>query len=94
MGESEADTSLPTERWTLESVELYKKLTDDLIERGNGDWVKHKTSLYNDESRLFIKAVMSEFPGKFFEYQYFYNTKEQSLKGVVQFGPYAQGPPG
>jgi len=94
MEENEGDTSLPNESWTPESFELYKKLTNDLMEQGNGDWVKHRTSLYNGERRLFTKAVISELPGKFFEYQFFYNQKEQRLKGVVQFGLYTQGPPG
>ena len=94
MEENEGDTSLPNESWTPESFELYKKLTNDLMEQGNGDWVKHRTSLYNGERRLFTKAVISELPGKFFEYQFFYNQKEQRLKGLVQFGLYTQGPPG
>ena len=94
MGEYEADTSLPNESWNPESFELYKKLINDLVEHGNGDWIKHRTSVYNGERRLFTKAVTSELPGKFFEYQFFYNTKEQRLKGVIQFGPYTQGPPG
>ena len=92
MGDSEADSSVDS--WTPDFFELYKKLTSDLIEHGNGDWINYKTALYNGEKRLFTKAVISEFPGKFFEYQFFFNKKEQRVKGVIQFGPYTQGPPG
>lgn len=94
MGDSVTDTSLPNETWSPEAVELYKKLTTDLIEQGNGDWVQHRTSLYHGEKRLFTKAVILELPGKFFEYQLFCSAKEQRVKGVIQFGPYTQGPPG
>ena len=100
MDESEANicTSLPVNAWMPESFELFKKLERDLIDHGNGGWMKHTDDLsstaFHGEKRLFTKAVNSEFPGKFFEYQFFVNKNEQRLKGVVQFGPYTQGLPG
>lgn len=86
--------TVPNDTWTVESLELHKKLTSDLIEHGNGDWSKHKNLLYNGERRLFTKAMVTEYPGKFFEYEFFFSKKEKRLKGVIQFGPYTQGPPG
>lgn len=86
--------SVPNETWTVESRELYKRLTSDLIKHGNGDWCEHKSAIYHGERRLFTKALVHEYPGKFFEYAFFFSKNEQKLKGVVQFGPYTQGPPG
>jgi len=95
MGDIEASgVTVPNDTWTVESLELHKKLTSDLIEHGNGNWSKYKNLLYNGERRLFTKAMATEYPGKFFEYEYFFSKKEQRLKGVIQFGPYTQGPPG
>ncbi|KAL9986320.1 hypothetical protein ACROYT_G000456 [Oculina patagonica] len=95
MGDIEASSvSVPNDTWTAESCELHKKLTSDLIEHGNGNWSKHKSSVYHGERRLFTKALVAEYPGKFFEYEFFFSKKEQRLKGVIQFGPYTQGPPG
>lgn len=94
MEEEKTDSLLPADGWSSELVDLYKQLTNDLIENGNGDWIEHRTALYDGEKRLFTKAVISEFPGKFFEYQFFFSKKEQRIKGVVQFGTYTQGPPG
>lgn len=100
MDESESDkcTSSSFNLWMPESLELLKKLTGDLIDHGKGDWIKHtddlSSSSFNGEKKVFTKAVNSEFPGKFFEYQYFVNKDKRKLKGVVQFGPYTQGTPG
>lgn len=95
MGDIDASgVTVPNDTWTVESLKLHKKLTSDLIEHGNGNWSKHKSSLYNGERRLFTKAMVTEYPGKFFEYEFFFSTKDQRLKGVIQFGPYTQGPPG
>lgn len=95
MGDIDASgVTVPNDTWTVESLKLHKKLTSDLIEHGNGNWSKHNSSLYNGERRLFTKAMVTEYPGKFFEYEFFFSTKDQRLKGVIQFGPYTQGPPG
>lgn len=94
MDEEKTDSLLPADGWSSELVDLYKQLTSDLIENGSGDWIEHRTAWHDGEKRLFTKAVISEFPGKFFEYQFFFSKKEQRIKGVVQFGPYTQGPPG
>ena len=94
MDEDKTDSLLPAEGWSPELVDLYKQLTSDLIENGSGDWIEHRTALHDGEKRLFTKAVISEFPGKFFEYQLFFSKKEHRIKGIVQFGPYTQGPPG
>lgn len=95
MGDIDASgATVPNDTWTVESLELHKKLTSDLIEHGNGNWSKHKSSLYNGERRLFTKALVTEYPGKFFEYEFFFSKKDQRLKGAIQFGPYTQGPPG
>lgn len=95
MGDIDASgVTVPNDTWTVESLKLLKKLTSDLIAHGNGNWSKHKSSLYNGERRLFTKAMVTEYPGKFFEYEFFFSTKDQRLKGVIQFGPYTQGPPG
>ena len=91
------DDSETVHVWTPQSFELYKKLSLDLMENRNADWIEHTDdlpSLQNGEKRLFTKAVISEFPGKFFEYQFFVNKKEQRLIGVIQCGPYTQGSPG
>lgn len=93
MGDIEANSaSVPNDTWTAESCELYKRLTSDLLE--NGDWCEHKPSLYKGERRLFTKALVTEYPGKFFEYAFIFSRMEQRLQGVIQFGPYTQGPPG
>ena len=95
MGDIEASSvSVPNDTWTAESCELHKRLTSELIEHGNGHWSKHKSSIHFGERRLFTKALVTEYPGKFFEYEFFFSKKEQRLKGVIQFGPYTQGPPG
>ena len=94
MDEEKTDSLLPADGWSSELVDLYKQLTSDLMENGSGDWIEHRTASHDGEKRLFTKAVISEFPGKFFEYQFFFSKKEQRIKGVVQFGPYTQGPPG
>ena len=83
--------TVPNDSWTVESLKLHKKLTSDLIEHGNGNWSKYEE---DRERRLFTKAMATEYPGKFFEYEYFFSKKEQRLKGVIQFGPYTEGPPG
>lgn len=95
MTEPEAHISLPTASWGPEAIELYARLYSDLIQNGDGSWIERKSiSHLNGERRLFTKAAISELPGKFFEYQHFCNTQEQRLKGVIQFGPYTQGPEG
>ncbi|XP_068693619.1 acyl-coenzyme A thioesterase THEM4-like isoform X1 [Montipora foliosa] len=95
MTEPEAHISLPTASWGPVAIELYTRLYSDLIQNGDGSWIERKSiSHLNGERRLFTKAAISELPGKFFEYQHFCNTKEQRLKGVIQFGPYTQGPEG
>nr|XP_058951624.1 acyl-coenzyme A thioesterase THEM4-like [Pocillopora verrucosa] len=86
--------SAPNDTWTVESLDLYKKLKSDLIEQGNGDWLEHKSSIYYGERRLFTKALVNEYPGKFFEYVFFFSKNEKKVKGVIQFGSYTQGPPG
>lgn len=94
MTETEAYNSLPIASWSPEAEELYGRLQKDLIKNGNGDWLVHQSSSIDGETRLFTKATISELPGKFFEYQFFYNTKEQRVKGVIQFGPFTEGPVG
>lgn len=86
--------SAPNDTWTVESCDLYKRLKSDLVEQGNGDWLEHETSLHHGERRLFTKALVNEYPGKFFEYIFFFSKNEKRVKGVIQFGPYTQGPPG
>ena len=86
--------SAPNDTWTVESLDLYKKLKSDLIEQGNGDWLEHKSTIYYGERRLFTKALVNEYPGKFFEYVFFFSKNEKKVKGVIQFGAYTQGPPG
>lgn len=86
--------SAPNDTWTVESRDLYKRLKNDLAEHGNGDWLEHETTLHHGERRLFTKALINEYPGKFFEYIYFFSKNEKRVKGVIQFGSYTQGPPG
>lgn len=96
MTETEASNSFPIASWSPEAEELYDRLQKDLIQNGNGDWLAHQllSSSIDGETRLFTKAAILELPGKFFEYQLFYNTKEQRVKGVIQFGPFTEGPVG
>ena len=96
MTETEASNSFPIASWSPEAEELYDRLQKDLIQNGNGDWLAHQllSSSIDGETRLFTKAAILELPGKFFEYRLFYNTKEQRVKGVIQFGPFTEGPVG
>lgn len=96
MTETEASNSFLIPSWSPEAEELCDTLQKDLIQNGNGDWLAHQLLLssIDGETRLFTKAAVSELPGKFFEYQLFYNTKEQRVKGVIQFGPFTEGPVG
>lgn len=96
MTETEASNSFLIPSWSPEAEELCDRLQKDLIQNGNGDWLAHQllSSSIDGETRLFTKAAILELPGKFFEYQLFYNTKEQRVKGVIQFGPFTEGPVG
>ncbi|XP_077988488.1 acyl-coenzyme A thioesterase THEM4-like [Glandiceps talaboti] len=84
--------ALPNERWLPESIELFNKL-NTLTE--SKDWQKFTPG---DEtvlrSRSFIRRMSDPRPGQVFEYAFFYNSREGKLKGVCQFGPLAEGPPG
>ena len=86
--------AIPNKAWSSETCELYKSLRQELIQQTDGDWCEHESNIYCGEKRLFTKAVVTELPGKFFEYRFFFSQKKKSLKGVIQFGPYTQGPPG
>lgn len=62
--------------WIVEFLKLYKKFISDLIEYGNGNWSKYKSLLYNGERRFFIKVMVIEYLGKFFEYEFFFSIKD------------------
>ena len=83
------DNALPNATWSKESVELFNKLS-----QLGDDWkrVYQDTSLRNDGSRPYLVSVTE--PGKLFEFIFFHNLKLKSMKCLVQFGPYTQGPVG
>ena len=82
--------SQPNSSWKEEALDLYEnlmKLTKD------GEWEKLKSFYrYDREARLFPRAV--DIPGKQFEYAFFVNKTRKLLRGVVQFGPWLEGPVG
>ena len=91
MDSKREDFAQPNENWSPESCALYNKLLDEL-EDDDGDWEKLMGTPQTGERRLFTRAFQEH--GKMFEYAFFTCKKKQKLKGVIQFGPYTQGPPG
>ncbi|XP_031564518.1 acyl-coenzyme A thioesterase THEM4-like [Actinia tenebrosa] len=89
----EDDRAVPNEGWTKESVELFNKLKNE-ADASNGLWIKvpGKTPPLTG-NRLFTRCLWDQ-KGKLFEYSMFMNKREERLKGVVQFGPYTEGPKG
>ena len=85
------DPALPNETWTAESIALFDKLVQETRESPD-DWRRMPSPPAEGEVRLFLRNVPEH--GKVFEYAMFLNKKGRQLKGVVQFGPYTQGPPG
>lgn len=87
----EDDLGKPNENWTSESCEFFNKLSEDL-ENDSEEWEKLKSKLPSGDRRVFTRAFHEN--GKCFEYAFFFCKSKQQLKGVIQFGPYTQGPPG
>jgi len=87
----EIDLGQPNETWTPESCNLFNKLLKELA-IDDGEWEKLKGNPPSGDHRLFTRAFHEH--GKSFEYAFFFCKKKQQLKGVIQFGPYTQGPPG
>lgn len=87
----EEDLGQPNEAWSPESCTLYNKLLNELAHDDN-DWEKLKGMPPSGEHRLFTRAFYEH--GKMFEYAFFFCKNKQKVKGVIQFGPYTQGPPG
>ncbi|EDO39564.1 predicted protein [Nematostella vectensis] len=85
------DMYLPNEAWSKTSMELFNQLKRE-AENSNGKWVKLKLKPRQGDTRLFTRGVTEH--GKMFEYAIFVNKSEEKLHGVVQCGPYTEGPAG
>lgn len=72
---------------------MFNKLKNE-ADASNGLWVKvpAKKPLQTG-NRLFVRCLWEQ-EGKLFEYSMFMNKREEHLKGIVQFGPYTEGPKG
>ena len=85
------DNALPNATWSKESVELFNKLS-----QLGDDWKRIYQNtcmpLRDDVPGSYIVSVTE--PGKLFEFIFFHNFKLKSMKCLVQFGPYTQGPVG
>jgi len=80
------DFAIPTEAWPQEAINIYNQLKQ-LTEHPN--WVQHPGKYIERESgnRMFLRAV----PNKQFLYSLFLNAEERQAKGVITFGPWAEG---
>ena len=80
------DFAVPNELWPAEAIEIYKKL-ERMAEHPN--WVPYfgKFIETDEGNRSFMRAV----PNKQFLYSLFLNVEERKAKGVITFGPWAEG---
>ncbi|XP_065198398.1 acyl-coenzyme A thioesterase THEM4-like [Sycon ciliatum] len=88
------DLSIPTDAWSPEARRVYDQLCTELTTE-NG-WQKRPylvdMAQSLDEPRLLTRCDREQ-TGRFFNYAFWINQREEKLRGVVEFGPYAQGPP-
>lgn len=91
---NKVDLSIPTSVWSEESRQVYGDLEAELSKQPG--WVKKPFLVdVNDpvgEPRLLTRCDREQ-TGHFFNYAFFVNLEEEKLRGVIEFGPYLQGPP-
>ena len=91
------DLSIPTDVWSSEAIQAYEDLATELTgPDAVGDWEK-KPFLVDvntpvDERRLMTRCDREQ-TGNFFNYAFFVDKESRVLRGVIEFGPYLQGPP-
>ncbi|XP_070543562.1 acyl-coenzyme A thioesterase THEM4-like isoform X1 [Ptychodera flava] len=92
LAEERVDMGVPNEGWTEESKQLF----DELLKLTESkEWLKHKSFAKGSRSKaLFSRTPSVGRPGQILEYAFFINSTQKLLKGVIQFGPQTEGPPG
>ena len=96
--DSNVDLSVPTaSSWSSEGRMVYENLVMELTGPDScGGWEK-KVHLVDvnvpaKEPRLMTRCDVEQ-TGNFFNYAMFVNKNLRVLRGVIEFGPYLQGPP-